>query len=348
MKEIKINNELKISKNSRPLIIAEVSANHCGSKKKFLKHILAAKKCGADLVKIQTYETDDMLINKNFIIKKGLWKNNNIWKLYQKAQTPYNWHHDAFKLAKKNDIELFSTPFSIKSLNFLKNFKPNLYKISSFELTDYNLVNEIAKLKKPIILSTGLANINEINNALKIIRKHHNKIILMYCVSSYPAKLEEINFNKIELLKKKTGVSNVGFSDHTIGLSAAIASISHGARIVEKHFKLNGKNQSPDQIFSINENQVKNLRLEFDNLNKIYSKTLNLETKNSLFFRRSIYAISDIKKNEKFSKKNIACYRPFIGLCASNYLNLIGKKSNKNIKKNEVLKKEYINVKNQK
>ena len=261
MREIKINNKLKISENSRPLIIAEVSANHCGSKKKFLKHILAAKRCGADLVKIQTYEADDMLINKNFVIKKGLWKNNNLWKLYQKAQTPYNWHFDAFNLAKKNNIELFSTPFSIKSLNFLKKFKPNLYKISSFELTDYNLVNEIAKLKKPIILSTGLANINEINNALKIIRKWHNKVILMYCVSSYPAKLEEITFNKIDLLRKQTKVSNIGFSDHSIGLSAAIASISHGARIVEKHFKLNGKNQSPDQIFSINENEIKKLSL---------------------------------------------------------------------------------------
>ena len=336
--EIKINNKIKVSENSKPLIIAEVSANHCGSKKKFLKHILSAKKSGADLVKIQTYEPDDMLINKKFVIKKGLWKNNNLWKLYKKAQTPYNWHFDAFKLAKKNSIELFSTPFSIKSLKFLKKFKPNLYKISSFELTDYNLVNEIAKLKKPIILSTGLANINEIKNALKIIRKWHKKIILMYCVSSYPTKLEEINFNKIKMLKKKTGVSNIGFSDHTIGISAAIASVSNGVRIVEKHFKLNGKNKSPDQIFSINENEIKKLKLEFDNLNKIYSKSLNLESKNSLFFRRSIYAITNIKKNEKFSKKNIACYRPFTGLCASNYFNLIGKKSKRFIKINSVLK----------
>ena len=336
--EIKINNKIKVSENSKPLIIAEVSANHCGSKNTFLKHILSAKRCGADLVKIQTYEPDDMLVNKNFLIKKGLWKNNNLWKLYQKAQTPYNWHFDAFKLAKKNNIELFSTPFSIKSLNFLKKFKPNLYKISSFELTDYNLVNEIAKLKKPIILSTGLASLKEIKNALKIIKKWHKKIILMYCVSSYPTKLEEINLDKIKFLRKKTGISNIGFSDHTIGISAAVASISRGARIVEKHFKLNGINKSPDQIFSINENEVKKLRLEFDNLDKIYSKTLNLESKNSLFFRRSIYAISNIKKNERFSEKNIGCFRPFTGLCASNYFKLIGKKSKRFIKINSVLK----------
>jgi pseudaminic acid synthase len=336
--EIIINKKIKISRNSKPLIIAEISANHCGSKKKFLKHILAAKKCGADLVKIQTYQPDDMLVNKNFVIKKGLWKNNNLWHLYQKAHTPYEWHFDAFKLAKKNDIELFSTPFSIKSLNFLKKFKPKLYKISSFELTDYNLVNEIAKLKKPIILSTGLANIKEIKNALKIIKKWHNKVILMYCVSSYPTKLEEIKFEKIDILRKKTGISNIGFSDHTKGISAAIASISNGVRIVEKHFKLNGKNKSPDQIFSIDENDTKKLRVEFDKLDKIYSKTLNLESKNSLFFRRSIYAISNIKRNEKFTKKNIACYRPFTGLCASNFLNILGKKSKKTIKINSVLK----------
>ena len=340
--EIKINDRIKLSPNSRPLIIAEVSANHCGSKKQFLKHILNAKKCGADLVKIQTYEPNDMLVDKKFIIKKGLWKNNNLWKLYQKAQTPYEWHYDAFKLAKKNKIELFSTPFSVKSLNFLKKFKPKVYKISSFELTDHNLINEVAKLNKPIIISTGLAHINEIKAALKIIRKWHKKIILMYCVSSYPAKLEEVNFKQIKMLSKETGISNIGFSDHTVGISAAIASFSNGVRIVEKHFKLNGENKSPDQSFSINEDQIKQLRLEFDRLDKIYSKNLNLETKNSLFFRRSIYAISKIKKNEKFSKKNIACFRPFIGLCASNYFKLLGKRSKRNIKIKSVLKnKDY-------
>ena len=146
-----------------------------------------------------------------FYNKKGLWRNQNLWKLYQKAKTPYAWHYDAFKITKKEKIELFSTPFSVKALKFLKQFKPKLYKISSFELTDYNLINEIAKLKKPIIISTGMANLKEINGALKIIRKWHNKIILMYCVSSYPTKLEEVNFKKISLIKNNTNISNVGF-----------------------------------------------------------------------------------------------------------------------------------------
>ena len=340
--DIRISKKIKVGKKSKPLIIAEVSANHCGSKKNFLKHIIAANKSGADLVKIQTYEPDDMLVTKKFVIKKGLWKNRNLWKLYQQAKTPYDWHYDAFKIAKKRNIELFSTPFSIKSLNFLKKFKPNVYKISSFELTDLNLINEVAKLKKPVILSTGLANINEIKNAVKVIKRWHNKIILLYCVSSYPASLEEIDFDKIDHLRKSTKIQNIGFSDHTKGIVAATASISEGVRIVEKHFKLNGKNNSPDQSFSINETELKKLRMEFDNLNKIYSKTKNFEKKNSLLFRRSIYAINDIKKGDIFTKKNIACFRPFIGLCASNYFKLIGKKSKKNISAFSVLKKKYI------
>ena len=190
---IKIGKKLAISSRLRTLIIAEISANHCGSKKSFLKHILAAHKFGADLIKIQTYEPQDMVLKKNFTIKEGLWKKSNLWNLYRKAQTPFDWHYDAFKLAKKYKFELFSTPFSVRAVNFLKKFKPNLYKISSFEITDHNLITEIAKTKKPIILSTGMSSIKEIKSALKIIKKYHNKIIVLYCVSGYPTPLKDIN-----------------------------------------------------------------------------------------------------------------------------------------------------------
>ena len=182
-----------------------------------------------------------------------------------------------------------------------------------------------------------MANLKEINGALKIIRKWHNKIILMYCVSSYPTKLEEVNFKKISLIKNNTNISNVGFSDHTIGNSAAIASISNGVRIVEKHFKLNGKNNSPDQSFSINENQLKNLRTEFDNLYKIYSKKLDLEKRIQLSLGDLYMQLKILKKGEVFTKKNLGCYRPFIGVCASKYLKLIGKKSKRDIGMNKVL-----------
>ena len=155
-------------------------------KKNFLNHILKAKEFGADIVKIQTYEPQDMVVHKNFKIKSGLWKEKNLWGLYKKACTPFSWHKDAFNLAKKNKIKLFSSPFSLRSLNFLKTFKPPMYKIASFELTDHKLVNEIAKLKKPIILSTGLSTISEIRSSINIIKKYHNKIVLLYCVSGYP------------------------------------------------------------------------------------------------------------------------------------------------------------------
>jgi pseudaminic acid synthase len=158
--KIKVNKQISFDYNKRPLIISEISGNHAGNKKKFLNLILTAKKRGADLVKIQTYEPDDITLRDlKLKINNGIWKGKKIWELYKKACTPYEWHHDAFKLAKKHKINLFSTPFSLKALNFLEKKKVDLYKISSFEITDLNLINEIANTKKPIIMSTGLSSI---------------------------------------------------------------------------------------------------------------------------------------------------------------------------------------------
>ena len=253
--KIKINKNLSFSDNGPPLVIAEVSANHGGSKKKFLQHIVEAKKNGADLVKIQTYEPQDMVINKDYKIKRGLWKNKNLYKLYSKAQTPFDWHKDAFKIAKKNKIELFSTPFSIRAFKFLNKFKPNLYKIASFEITDLRLINEIAKTKKPIILSTGLANKNEIIDAIKIIKKYHSKIVILHCISGYPTPIEEMNIQNISYLKKLTKINFTGLSDHSIGTEAAELSCFLNCCAIEKHFILNKKINSPDSKFSINKNE---------------------------------------------------------------------------------------------
>ncbi len=342
---IKLGNNLIISKKSRPMIIAEISANHCGSKKNFLKHILKAKKNGADLIKIQTYEPQDMVVNKKYKIKKGLWKNANLWKLYKKAQTPFNWHEDAFKLAKKNKIKLFSTPFSVRAVQFLKKFNPSVYKISSFEITDLNLINEIAKTKKPVIISTGLSNIKEIKSALKVIRKYHNKVIVLYCVSGYPTPLTEINFKKIEELKKKTKTEFIGFSDHTKGIDASIASLNYGVKLIERHFTLNKNSKSPDAKFSIGPDELNDLKRISISLHKIHTiKNTNKLTseKASQIFRRSIYTTKDIKKNETLNKNNIGCFRPYDGICASNYFKILGKKSKINIKKNVPLKKNHV------
>ena len=332
-------------KLNRTLIVAEISANHCGSKKNFLKHILKAKEFGADLIKIQTYEPQDMVVKKNFQIKSGLWKGKNLWKLYKQACTPFSWHEDAFKLAKKNKINLFSSPFSLRALNFLKKFKPSIYKVASFELTDHKLLDEIAKLKKPIILSTGLSSINEIKSAIKIIKRHHNKIILLYCVSGYPTPLSEINFNEIKKIKNATKIKKVGFSDHTSGIEASLEAINRNVCLIERHFTLKRETQSPDVKFSIIPEELKILK-NYSLSRKIFSQTnkKKLSENHSKIFRRSIYAIKDIKRGEKFSSKNIGCFRPNIGYGSENYFKIINKSAKKNISKFDVLNRKHIKL----
>lgn len=340
-----VNNKIQIKPNGKTFLIAEISANHCGSKKNFINHILSAHKNGADIVKIQTYEPEDMMISNKFLIKKGLWKNRNLWSLYEKAQTKFEWHHDAFKIAKKMGITLISTPFSLRALNFLKNFNPPMYKISSFEITDHRLISEIAKLKKPIILSTGLSNIKEIKDAIKIIKKYNNKIILLYCVSGYPTPLEDINLEKIDELRKKTNINLIGFSDHSEGIEASIASLSKKICLIERHYTLNKNSNSPDVKFSILPHQLRELKNLSTKINKInFSKNKSIpDSENpSKIFRRSIYSIKNIKKNEKFTEKNIACYRPCLGIGAEFFFDLLGKKAKKNIKQFLPIKKNMI------
>ena len=339
--KIKVKKNLEFRSDGPPLLIAEISANHCGSKKKFLDHIISAKKNGADLVKIQTYEENDMVIDKNYKIKSGLWKNKNLYNLYSKAKTPYSWHYDAFKLAKKRGITLFSTPFSLKAFNFLKKFNPPLYKISSFEITDLNLIKKVAETKKPIILSTGLASINEITEAIKLIKKFHSKIIVLHCVSGYPTPLKEINLRKILLLKEKLNINFIGLSDHTNNIKSAISASMLGISAIEKHFILNKSLKSPDKLFSILPNDLKELKkkIQFNEMilgDKKY-KLKNSEI-SSLFFRRSIFATADIFKNEKINQSNIGCFRPNIGIGANNYFKIIGKKVKRNIKKNNPIR----------
>lgn len=330
---IKINKNIAFHDNGPPKLIAEISCNHCGSKSLFLKHILKAKKYGADLIKIQTYEAEDMVVNKNFKIKSGIWKNKNLYNLYKKAQTPYDWHYDAFKLAKKNNITLFSTPFNERSFKFLKKFNPDLYKVSSFEITDLNLIRLIAQTKKPIIISTGLASEKNILSAVKVVKKFHSKIILLHCVSGYPTPLKEANLKKIDVLKKFTKIKYVGFSDHTQGIYASTIASNYGICAIEKHFILNKKLNSPDKNFSITPDELKKLKSNI--LNNISMNKLNEKKseKDSIIFRRSIFAIKEIKKNEIFTHKNIKILRPAIGLKPKFYFDMIGKKSRANIKK---------------
>tara|TARA_B100001248_G_C27380392_1_gene456626 strand:+ start:384 stop:1403 length:1020 start_codon:yes stop_codon:yes gene_type:complete len=326
--KVNLKKHLFSKKNFKPLIVAEISANHCGSKRIFLKTIKSAAKNGADLIKIQTYEPKDITIRK-------FKKNNKLWKLYTKAHTPFNWHKDAFKLAKKLKVNLFSSPFSERAVKFLEKFKVKLYKISSFEITDLKLIHVIAKTKKPVIVSTGMANFKEINECLNYIKKFHKKIILLHCVSGYPTPENQANLKRILALKKRFKDIKIGLSDHTDDIVTSLAAISFEVPLIEKHFILSKKYKSPDAKFSINPGQLKILS---NYSKKIYSalgkENLDIQKAElkSKKFRRSIFSIKNIQKGEKFSKKNISTFRPCVGIGAKYFFNVIGKKAKKNIK----------------
>lgn len=314
----------------KTLIIAEISANHEGSKKKFLDLIKSAAKNGADLVKIQTYEAKDITLKNSKVHKT------NLWKLYTKAETPFKWHKDAFTLAKKLNIELFSTPFSVRAVKFLEKLNVKLYKVSSFEITDLLLINEIAKTKKPVILSTGMATINEIQNAIKQIKKYHSKIILLHCVSGYPTLEKNINLSRFEFLKKKFKEFNIGLSDHTDDINSSIACCSLGACLIEKHYINSSLSKSLDSKFSINPKKLKKL-IMYRNLifykNKINSKNLiNKGEEKSKLYRRSIYLIKKLKKGDKLTLNNISTFRPLKGVPSSKIFKVLGKRINKNKK----------------
>tara|TARA_B100001093_G_C26838675_1_gene1019531 strand:- start:1167 stop:2210 length:1044 start_codon:yes stop_codon:yes gene_type:complete len=340
--KIKIKNKV-ISNKTSPLIIAEVSANHCGSKKLFLDHIKKAARNGADLIKIQTYEAKDMTIKSNskiFKIKSGLWKNKYVWDLYQKAQTPFSWHADAFRLAKKLKVILFSSPFSKRAVDLLEKFNVPVYKIASFEITDVQLIKYISKTRKPIIMSTGMASIEEITNAIKVINKYHSKIVLLHCVSSYPTNEKDANIRTILKLKKIFKNCLVGLSDHTDDIDSSLASIPLGACVIEKHFKVNDKIKSFDSKFSINSDQLKNLKNRsiriFNSLGISKIKTFKTE-KISQKLRRSIFASQDIMSGQKISSKNIITLRPLVGIDAKFYYKILGKRVKRKILKNTPL-----------
>ena len=276
---IEINKKLSFSYKKAPLIIAEISGNHKQNKKKFLRLIESAFKNGADLVKIQTYEPVDITLNNkniNFKIKNGIWKNTYLWDLYKKAHTPFKWHREAFKIAKKHKGTIFSSPFSIRAVDFLEKLNVQLYKIASFEITDLKLIHYIASKKKPIILSTGMSSLKEIKSAIKIINKFHKKIILLHCVSNYPTHIKDTNPSRINNLKKIFKNYPIGLSDHTNDIFSSIAAMPLGIVAIEKHYKLSDKEKTPDSKFSITPSKLLQLKQNsvgiFESFKKINCK----------------------------------------------------------------------------
>ena len=258
---------IKKAKMRRPFFIAEISANHCGNYNTAKKLIKTAKINGADAVKLQTYTPDTMTLKTKktkFRIKNGIWKGYTLWDLYNKAKTPLEWHEGLFNYAKSLGIKIFSSPFDETAVDFLEKLNCPFYKIASFELTHHNLIKKIAKTKKPIIISTGMADFEEIDIAFRLAKKNGAKdITLLYCVSNYPSKNEDFNLNNIKILKDKFQCK-VGLSDHSNDTKIALCSIAAGAEVIEKHIALKNQRKGLDIDFSLKGDEIKSFRKNID------------------------------------------------------------------------------------
>ena len=319
--------------NSFPYLIAEISANHCGKYAIAKKLVTLAKKNGANAVKLQTYTAKTMTINskkKYFKIKEGLWKNYTLWELYEEAHTPWSWHEKLFLYGKEIGITVFSTPFDETAVDFLESLKCPIYKVASFEMTDLPLIKKIAQTKKPMIISTGMANLNEIEKTYRIAKKFGSgDITLLYCVSNYPSKKSDFNINNIKILKDKFKC-RVGLSDHSNDRDIAIAAVSAGAEVFEKHIALKDQKKGLDIEFSLKGSELKTYKDTITDAYSLLGKNYFFRSKDeakSKIFRRSIFSVAKIRKGEKFSKLNIRRIRPGNGLSPEYYETLIGKKS---------------------
>ena len=320
-------------------IIAELSANHNGSLQTALDTIRAAKEIGADAIKLQTYRADTITLdckNDDFMVKGGtLWDEKNLYELYEWAYTPWEWHKELFTYARSIDIDIFSTPFDKTAVDFLEQFNPSAYKIASFEITDYELVRYTASKGKPIIISTGIATIDEILDVVNICKSVGNEnIILLKCTSEYPAPLEDTNLKTIANMKETFGVE-IGFSDHTIGSTAPLVAVSLGAKVIEKHFIIDKSIGGADCEFSMDKNDftamVKAIR-DAEKLLGVVDYSLTKKREQQRRFSRSLYVSKDIKKGEIFTEENIKSVRPGYGLHPKHLSDILGKTAKKDYK----------------
>ena len=336
-KNFKIGNFLINEKKRRPFLIAELSGNHNKSLKKCKELIKIAKKNGADAVKIQTYTPDTITINckkNDFLINQGIWKGNNLYELYSKAFTPIEWHKELFNYAKKLNILLFSTPFDPIFVDYLEQFSPPAYKIASFEINVLDLIKRISETKKPIIMSVGMSNLKEIEKSLNVINKYGSgKCCILYCVSGYPTPIKEFNLNSINYLKEKLNVP-IGLSDHTLGNHVACAATAMGVSIIEKHLIKSRKDKGPDSQFSMEPDELLNLRKDTTLIwSSLGKKNLFIKKseKSNIRYRRSLYFIENIKKGSLINNKNLKCIRPGYGDNPENLKKYLGKRAVKNI-----------------
>lgn len=334
---MKIGDRL-IGKDQPCFIIAELSANHNGNLQVAIDTIRAAKKTGADAIKLQTYTADTLTIdcdNEHFKIEGGtLWDGKTLHELYGEAYTPWEWHKELFDVAKEEGLICFSSPFDFSAVDFLETLDVPAYKIASFEIQDIPLIEYTASKGKPIIMSTGIAEEADIQLAVETCRKvGNNDIILLKCTSAYPAPLELANLNTIPDLKSRFNVE-VGFSDHTYGALAPTVAAALGAKVIEKHFILDKSIGGPDADFSLDVEEFTDLVNKVRDAEKLLgnvSYDISEKVKNNKKFARSLFVVEDVKSGSIITTKNVRSIRPGYGLHPKHYNNILGKKVNQDI-----------------
>lgn len=344
---MKIDN-FKIDEESSVFIIAELSANHNGNIDTAIETIRAAKRAGADCIKFQTYTADTITIDSNkedFLIKGTIWEGKNLYKLYQEAYTPWEWHEELFKVAKEEDLVCFSSPFDKTAVDFLETLNVPAYKIASFEITDIPLIEYVASKGKPVIISTGIAELEDIELALDACyRMGNNDVALLKCTSSYPAPIEEANMCMVKDLAERYNVIS-GLSDHTMGATVPIVATIFGAKIIEKHFILDRSIGGPDASFSMNEAEftqmVKAVR-EAEQAIGIVDYTLTEKQVKGKDFSRSLYVVTDMKEGDIITKDNIRSIRPGFGLHPKYYNDILGRQVNSDVEKGERFQLKWL------
>jgi pseudaminic acid synthase len=327
--------------NKKPFIIAEMSGNHNQSLERAKKIIDAAAEANADAIKFQTYTADTMTIPAShglFTIDDdaSLWEGNTLYELYEKAYTPWEWHEELFDHARQKNIIPFSTPFDHTAVDFLEELNVPFYKIGSFENTHHPLLKKVAKTGKPVIMSTGMASIADLDESVRVLRNHGcSQLVLLKCTSSYPADASSSNLNTIPHLSDLFNCK-VGLSDHTLGIAAPVAAVSLGASVFEKHFTLDRADGGVDADFSLEPDELKQLVEETNRAYRALGEiTYDIQEseKASLRFKQSVYIVENIKEGEHFTSENTRVIRPGDGLQPKYYERVIGKEAQQDIKR---------------
>ncbi|MFT5248563.1 MAG: pseudaminic acid synthase [bacterium] len=335
----------------RTFIIAELSANHNGDLQVALETIRAAKRTGADAVKIQTYTADTLTIdckNDYFKINHGTaWDGEYLYDLYNRAYTPWEWHAEIFRVAKEEGIICFSSPFDNTAVDLLEELKSPIYKIASFEIQDIPLIEYAASKGKPMILSTGIAEIEDIELAIETCKKAgNNDITILKCTSAYPADPKDANLLTIPDIKSRFGVK-VGLSDHTMGIEGPVVAAVLGATVIEKHFILDKSIGGPDAHFSLDEKEfteMVNAVRKAEEMMGVVDYKMTEKKKKSRQFSRSLFIVKDVKAGDKITNENVRSIRPGFGMHTKHFSEMVGKEFCQNIEKGTPLKRNFIKL----